>query len=106
MAKIGRNAPCPCGSGRKYKKCCGFSMNQRASGPVPSSNSIPPNTEPILKQRHQAAERIRVEQQGFGKPIISTIASGHKVVAVGNTIYYGKSWKAFPDFLSHYLKKY
>jgi hypothetical protein len=23
MAKIGRNGPCPCGSGRKYKKCCG-----------------------------------------------------------------------------------
>ncbi len=22
MAKIGRNDPCPCGSGRKYKKCC------------------------------------------------------------------------------------
>jgi len=21
--KVGRNAPCPCGSGRKYKKCCG-----------------------------------------------------------------------------------
>ena len=21
MAKIGRNEPCPCGSGRKYKKC-------------------------------------------------------------------------------------
>lgn len=21
--KINRNAPCPCGSGRKYKKCCG-----------------------------------------------------------------------------------
>jgi uncharacterized protein YecA (UPF0149 family) len=20
--KIGRNAPCPCGSGKKYKKCC------------------------------------------------------------------------------------
>ena len=20
--KIGRNAPCPCGSGQKYKKCC------------------------------------------------------------------------------------
>lgn len=24
-AKIGRNDPCPCGSGRKYKKCCGSS---------------------------------------------------------------------------------
>ena len=23
MAKVGRNDPCPCGSGRKYKKCCG-----------------------------------------------------------------------------------
>lgn len=22
MAMIGRNSPCPCGSGRKYKKCC------------------------------------------------------------------------------------
>ena len=22
MAKISRNAPCPCGSGKKYKKCC------------------------------------------------------------------------------------
>jgi len=22
-AKIGRNAPCPCGSGLKYKRCCG-----------------------------------------------------------------------------------
>jgi len=22
MAKVGRNAPCPCGSGKKYKKCC------------------------------------------------------------------------------------
>ncbi|MCF6175374.1 MAG: preprotein translocase subunit SecA [Victivallaceae bacterium] len=23
MPKVGRNDPCPCGSGRKYKKCCG-----------------------------------------------------------------------------------
>ncbi len=22
MVKTGRNAPCPCGSGKKYKKCC------------------------------------------------------------------------------------
>lgn len=22
-AKVGRNDPCPCGSGRKYKHCCG-----------------------------------------------------------------------------------
>ena len=23
MKKPGRNDPCPCGSGKKYKKCCG-----------------------------------------------------------------------------------
>ena len=23
-AKVGRNDPCPCGSGKKYKKCCGI----------------------------------------------------------------------------------
>jgi preprotein translocase subunit SecA len=25
-AKIGRNDPCPCGSGKKYKKCCGAAV--------------------------------------------------------------------------------
>ena len=23
-SKVGRNDPCPCGSGKKYKKCCGL----------------------------------------------------------------------------------
>ena len=25
--KVGRNDPCPCGSGKKYKKCCGTQLN-------------------------------------------------------------------------------
>lgn len=29
--KVGRNDPCPCGSGKKYKKCCGmYDHNQKA----------------------------------------------------------------------------
>ncbi len=27
--KIGRNDPCPCGSGKKYKKCCGAALATR-----------------------------------------------------------------------------
>ena len=27
--KIGRNDPCPCGSGKKYKKCCGAAVLQK-----------------------------------------------------------------------------
>ena len=26
-AKVGRNDPCPCGSGKKYKKCCGVTVH-------------------------------------------------------------------------------
>jgi preprotein translocase subunit SecA len=26
--KVGRNDPCPCGSGKKYKKCCGLGAEQ------------------------------------------------------------------------------
>ena len=27
--KVGRNAPCPCGSGKKFKKCCGSPAGAR-----------------------------------------------------------------------------
>ena len=31
MAKVGRNAPCPCGSGKKFKKCCLLSQDGKTS---------------------------------------------------------------------------
>jgi tetratricopeptide (TPR) repeat protein len=42
MAKVHRNAPCPCGSGRKYKRCClpaDQEAARRRDEPVPA---IPP----------------------------------------------------------------
>ena len=33
MVKIGLNKPCPCGSGKKYKKCCRKQKKVTASGP-------------------------------------------------------------------------
>lgn len=32
MRKVGRNEPCPCGSGRKYKKCCLEKAAPRSAG--------------------------------------------------------------------------
>ena len=29
MQKVGRNDPCPCGSGKKYKKCCEEKVKQK-----------------------------------------------------------------------------
>jgi hypothetical protein len=55
-------------------------------------------------ERHQADERIRREQQGLGRPIISFKADDHQIVAVGNVIHFSKTWKTFPDFLADYIK--
>ena len=46
MAKIGRNDPCPCGSGKKYKQCClpkdqAAAPTVRAAQPVASLTSQP-----------------------------------------------------------------
>jgi hypothetical protein len=35
--KIGRNDPCPCGSGLKYKKCCGLNQSQGGYIQTPES---------------------------------------------------------------------
>lgn len=32
MAAIGRNEPCPCGSGRKYKRCCALKAQKASLG--------------------------------------------------------------------------
>ncbi len=36
-----RNAPCPCGSGKKYKKCCLARDEQRAAEPRPAAPTVP-----------------------------------------------------------------
>jgi hypothetical protein len=32
MEKVGRNDPCPCGSGQKFKKCCEAKAQKRSIG--------------------------------------------------------------------------
>ena len=38
MGKIGRNHPCPCGSGKKYKHCC--LPAQQAGAPISPANQM------------------------------------------------------------------
>ncbi len=42
MKKIGRNKPCPCGSGKKFKKCCLSKQDAREnpSSPPPSFTPV------------------------------------------------------------------
>lgn len=54
--------------------------------------------------RQEAKEFQRREQQGLGKPIISTEFQDYRFVAVGRTLHYSQSWKSFHDFLRDYPK--
>ena len=45
MVKIGRNAPCPCGSGKKYKKCCLSPQKVKRPSSVKKQRFIPVYTE-------------------------------------------------------------
>ena len=98
IMKIGRNKTCPCGSGKKYKHCHGW------SGPSPFGSPVLADALRHSFEKHEAQERVRQAQQGHGKPIISTKANEHQVVAVGNQLHFSKSWKTFIDFLGHYMK--
>ena len=101
MAKIGRNAPCHCGSGKKYKHCHGNPLNeQEAIKAAP----VPQNVQAMFREM-EAKEQTRIEQQGHGRPIISMDHADHKMVAVGNTIHFSKKWAYLPDFLMDFIKK-
>ena len=45
MVKIGRNAPCPCGSGKKYKKCCLLPKADKGQKYASSTKFIPVYTQ-------------------------------------------------------------
>lgn len=97
MKKVGRNEPCPCGSGKKYKKCHGDLAQQDRMSAVMADLSF-------VRARHEAREVQRSNQQGLGRPIISTKTdSGHQFVAVNNRLFQSTKWRTFHDFLGEYL---
>lgn len=40
LAQLGRNDPCPCGSGKKYKKCCWPKISGEYKGTVPEEEQV------------------------------------------------------------------
>lgn len=57
--KVGRNDPCPCGSGKKYKKCC-LSKLEEARRSIPAERLLE------MEQREKARERLEKEiRKGF-----------------------------------------
>jgi hypothetical protein len=92
--KTGRNQPCPCGSGNKFKRCCG--------NPLKHAPSRPRYSKTVL-ERIEADELIRKQQQGLGRPIIATKINNQQIIVAGQSLYCSEKWKTFTDFLSDYL---
>lgn len=67
MAKIGRNEPCPCGSGRKYKKCCLGTPHDPARRHRPA---FPRGRRPLPQTLAARAANVEAlfEERGIVKP--------------------------------------
>lgn len=70
MPKVGGNEPCPCGSGRKYKKCCAAPSSPPVGGLVEASSAA--GAEAYLTLSEVTGKRLPPEQilaafRGFGR---------------------------------------
>ncbi len=70
--KIGRNDPCPCGSGKKYKNCC-LSKNQEAEKSLLGKRKI---TVKSLSEANpgQLAPKEKTEEQSSRKAVVDYAA--------------------------------
>ena len=101
----GRNDPCPCGSGTKYKKCC--------EGKVPRARDVLLPTMKELKRMRRDLDK-RGEDQGailrenFGvlvNYVSPVLWKGKKVWAIKNRVFPDRPPKeTFHEFLYYFLK--
>src|ERR1700738_1836668 len=99
MSTIGRNQPCPCGSGKKYKRCHGaYTAKASPVDPTYSDAAFVQN----LKQA-EALRLRREKQQGLGRPIVAAKLRHGQMVAVGNRLHLSPTWRTFHDFLRDHL---
>jgi hypothetical protein len=96
MSTVRRNQPCPCGSGKKYKKCHGAYVADVSAAERRVAIDL------SLKQVNALNAR-RQQQQGLGRPIIAPKLRDHQMVAVGNRVHFSTKWQTFHDFLRDQL---
>jgi hypothetical protein len=98
--KIGRNALCQCGSGKKFKRCCG-----KVGVGVGSEPPKTPTLDEVVRvlAEKQRVEAERISRYGHVRAPVTVRHAGQAVVAVGNRVLTDKRWNSFHDFLFTYL---
>jgi len=75
MGKIGRNEPCPCGSGLKYKKCC-LQKESVSATPGAGQEVVRVSLNEEVAKIQQAAVEGRPELRALGVFILFATRSG------------------------------
>ena len=96
--KIGRNAPCSCGSGLKFKKCCGNREPIKTSSQEYDQLIKDPRFAPIINARREGHY-----QTGF-RPVPSVMFQNMRVRFVGSRVYFRPSKETFQEFLIYVLQ--
>src|ERR1700676_172739 len=94
----GKNERCPCGSGKKFKKCCLEKSRMKPAGPSPEVF----RKAALQMRRKQQAQEQWTARSGHVRPVIATDNWGKKFVAIRNRLSYSETWKFIPDFLLDY----
>ena len=76
MAKIGRNDPCPCGSGKKYKKCCMASDEAAARAARPAQPAAVAARGPSLAS-HAREHDERDELTEASNAVVDLVQAGN-----------------------------
>ncbi|MBN2528906.1 MAG: SEC-C domain-containing protein [Deltaproteobacteria bacterium] len=86
MGKTGRNSPCPCGSGKKYKKCCAGKQNTPLLPTTP-----PPWSQPTEAVSHvndgmsnNATDFLSIFRENIGEHAFESIDELKEVIASYN----------------------
>ena len=108
MSKIGRNQPCPCGSGIKYKKCHLLKGGFPFGTPQVKKIELTPEIEKIKKEMEtqQIERRKKLAKYGVFIDFVTPMPfKGKKVWALGSKIYpYQQESETFHEFIIHVLR--
>jgi tetratricopeptide (TPR) repeat protein len=75
MAKVGRNEPCPCGSGKKYKRCCLAKQTRSLEEPIHVVLEIDPD--PLDDLSNAALETIQQGKLVEAERLCQQLAQDH-----------------------------
>lgn len=113
MSKIGRNDPCTCGSGKKYKKCHGGinspNTSETRTAPQFTFRKVEPGEFPeeLLKAVRQPAAQNRAFTSQFGhvREPVTAEYQGFRFVAAGNKLVFQPAQRAqfFTDILMTFV---